>query len=188
MWGAGYALLVVLTLVCASILWRSPAVVSPPLKPGPSKASAPAGDLGGLSLTRRVRWLLLSFVPSSLMMGVTTYLSTDIAAVPLLWVIPLAIYLLTFVFVFAKRPPLPHRRMLWALPLVVLPLTVLVIIDPRGPMWMLALSHLVTFFVAAMVCHGELSKDRPPTRYLTKFYLWMALGGVSGGLFNLKNA
>jgi hypothetical protein len=135
-----------------------------------------------LTLDQRMRWLLLSFCPSSLLLGVTSYITTDIAAVPLLWVIPLAIYLLTFVIVFARKPILPHRVMVWLQPFVILPLALM--FCKFGTAWVLFLFNLLAFFVTAMVCHGELVKSRPATAHLTEFYLFMSVGGVLGGLFN----
>jgi hypothetical protein len=128
--------------------------------------------------------VLLAGVPSSLMLSVTTYLSTNIAPIPLLWVVPLAIYLLTFILVFAGRPILPHLAMVRALPIVLLPLVIVICAQATQPIWMLMTFHLATFFVVAMVCHGELAANRPPPRQLTEFYLWMSIGGAIGGMFN----
>lgn len=133
----------------------------------------------------RLRWVLLSFAPSSLLLGVTTFLSTDIASVPFLWVVPLALYLLTFVFVFARRPLLSRRIML-ALHVV---LTIVLLLSlgaetARRPA-AIATFHLLAFFVTAMVCHRELADARPRVEFLTEFYLWMSLGGLLGGVFNV---
>jgi SAM-dependent methyltransferase len=115
---------------------------------------------------------------------VTNYISTDISAVPLLWIIPLAIYLITFILVFAPRPLLPHRVMLKAQPFFLLPLMILFFWGLKPlPLSFIPL-HLLAFFVTAMVCHGELAKTRPSTIYLTEFYLWLSVGGILGGLFN----
>ncbi len=132
----------------------------------------------------RGRWMLLAFVPSSLMQGVTTYLSADVVSMPLLWVIPLAIYLLTFTLVFARRPLLPETLMWRALPIVGVSLTVALAMRMTEPLWLLLAVHWVFLFVAAMVCHGELSRGRPASQYLTEFYLWLSVGGVLGGIFN----
>lgn len=133
----------------------------------------------------RLRWLLLSFAPSSLLIGVTTYLSTDIASVPFLWVVPLALYLLTFVLVFARRPLFPRGLMLHVQLLLALALMVAICLGSnRGIIGPFAL-HLSAFFATAMVCHRELADSRPRAEYLTEFYLWMSLGGVLGGVFNV---
>jgi SAM-dependent methyltransferase len=147
---------------------------------------ASADDRPSVPVTagRRLRWVVLALVPSSLMLGVTNYLSTDLAAIPLMWVVPLALYLLTFILVFASRPLLPHSLMARILPIGVLALTLVVTIGATEPLVLLIGLHLATFFVAAMVCHGELARDRPDTGHLTDFYLCMSVGGVLGGAFN----
>src|SRR5207244_9168757 len=82
-----------------------------------STASEPVPPLGILT---RLRWVVMAFVPSSLMLGVTTYITLDIAAIPLLWVIPLALYLLSFILVFAKWPLRLHNALLLVLPPLIL--------------------------------------------------------------------
>ena len=103
--------------------------------------------------------MALAFVPSSLLLGVTTALTTDLAPLPLLWVVPLSLYLLSFVLVFARRPLLPHALMVRALPLAVMALVPVLAAGLVQPF--LIPLHLLTFFVAAMVCHGELARLRP---------------------------
>lgn len=131
-----------------------------------------------------MRWVLLSFAPSSLTLGVTTYLTTDITPFPLLWVIPLALYLLTFVLAFAKKTTLPQSLMIRVQPFVSLLLVLSLLLNMQGPLWLLILFHLLNFFVNAMVCHQELARIRPSTDYLTEFYFWISVGGVLGGVFN----
>jgi SAM-dependent methyltransferase len=133
---------------------------------------------------QRLRWVLLALVPSSLMLSVTSYLSTNIAAIPLLWVIPLAIYLLTFILVFARRPLLPAWLMRRAMPIVLIPLLIAMLAQATSPLQILLPLHLLTFFVVTMVCHGALAAERPAPARLTEFYLLMSLGGALGGMFN----
>ncbi len=133
----------------------------------------------------RLRWVLLSFAPSSLLLGVTTFLSTDIAAVPFLWVIPLALYLLTFVLTFAQRPLLNRRLMLALQVGLVLALLLTIGSNPADHLHALAALHLVAFFVCTMVCHRELADARPRAEHLTEYYLWISLGGLLGGVFNV---
>jgi hypothetical protein len=140
-----------------------------------------ASVAGSVGIAGRLRWIAYSFVPSSLLLAVTAYITTDLAAAPLFWIVPLALYLLTFTLVFARHPPVPHRWMTKLQPLFVIPVVVLSLILHN--IWLLGL-HLACFFVIAMVCHGELAARRPPVRNLTEFYLYVALGGVLGGLFN----
>jgi hypothetical protein len=185
LWAGGYGLLVLLLLLCAVSLWRSPRMTDTPSETpaGPGETEDRAASVA-IAPARRWRWILLAFIPSSLMMSVTTYLSTDVAAVPLLWVAPLALYLLTFIFVFAAKPPLPHTLMVRALPLAVVPLVLVLAMRATQPLLVLIALHLTAFFIVCMVCHGEMAKDRPPVRHLTGFYLLMSLGGVLGGAFN----
>ena len=132
---------------------------------------------------RRLRWIALSFAPSSLMLAVTTFISTDVAAVPLMWVLPLGLYLLTFVLAFSS-PRYPRAVVDRGLPLLILPLVLFLILGVTGPLVAVVPIHLSVFFLAALVCHRQLADDRPDTAHLTEFYLLMALGGVLGSLFN----
>jgi hypothetical protein len=140
-------------------------------------------DVYPLTVGRRLRWVALAFVPSSLMLAITTYITTDVAAIPLLWVMPLAIYLLSFILVFARRQLVPVEWMQRALPFATLAVVFLFLVQFGLYRWYLVVLHWGVLFVAAMSCHGQLAKDRPPTRYLTEFYLWLSLGGVLGGMF-----
>jgi len=133
---------------------------------------------------RRLQWVILAAVPSSLMLSVTTYLTTDMASVPLFWIIPLAIYLLTFIMVFSRRSPLPHQLMVKAFPIVLLPLVITMAGQSNGPITLLIPLHLTAFYIIAMVCHGELAHDRPAAVNLTEFYMLMSIGGVLGGIFS----
>ena len=127
-------------------------------------------------------------MPSSLLLGVTTYITTDIAAAPLLWVVPLILYLLTFILVFARRPPLRHSTMVRVLPLLLILLVISAAPAPGSPIMlplpMMLVMQLGTFFAICMVCHGELARKRPPAEHLTEFYLFLSIGGVLGGMFN----
>ncbi|MBI5800638.1 MAG: fused MFS/spermidine synthase [Verrucomicrobia bacterium] len=138
----------------------------------------------GTALARRLHWGVCAAVPSSLLLGVTTYITTDIASMPLLWVLPLALYLLTFVFVFARRQLFSPRLLSRALPIGALALAYQMCAGLSEPAWLVLGIHLVVFFIAAMVCHARLAADRPEPQRLTEFYLWMSLGGVLGDLFN----
>lgn len=130
----------------------------------------------------RFRWVALSFVPSSLLLGVTTHITTDIAAMPLLWALPLALYLLTFIVAFADKPLISRPILLKAETIsLVLLASVLWFKDANAAG--LAVS-LFAFFVIALARHGELVLTKPPAGNLTEFYLWMSLGGALGGLFN----
>jgi hypothetical protein len=182
-WMAGYGVLIALSIACAVILWRSAPL---PLRKGQCDAVQHTQGAGPQALPTagtRWRWLAYSFVPSSLLLGVTTYLTTDVAPVPLLWVIPLVIYLLTFILVFGGAATVLRRFLVFALPPVLLLQTGL-LVSEETRLGLLFGVLLLTFFVVAMVCHGELGRSRPPARFLTEFYLWISAGGALGGLFN----
>lgn len=180
MWSAAYVLAGLLIGVTARVAWSATSGGSARLacEDGPPRAPRP-------DLTLRVRWVLLALAPSSLLLGVTTYITTDVAAMPLVWVVPLALYLLTFVLAFSRRSPLAHDAMLRAMPHAALVLTVLLCVAAYGRLPLpFTLFHLLVFFVLAMVCHGELARTRPPVAHLTEFYLLIAFGGVLGGALN----
>lgn len=129
----------------------------------------------------RLAWVCLSFIPSGLLVSVTAHISTDIAAVPLLWVVPLALFLLTFVLSFRGKALVSLRTLVrlqvWGTALVLLSLGLPL------PLWLSLPVHLITFFVSALLCHTALYARRPLPDRLTDFYLLMSLGGVLGGAF-----
>ncbi len=180
LWTAGYAVLVVLVAASAALVWRTPAAAAPhAVEVREEEEAGPAP-----SWRERAVWVGLAFVPSSLFLAVTTFITTDLSPVPLLWVLPLSIYLFSFTLVFARRPPLPHP---WMVALEPSAIAVAVLLLSTGyverPGWAVPL-HLLALFFVAMAAHGELARRRPHPRHLTGFYLWMSLGGVLGGLFN----
>lgn len=130
----------------------------------------------------RALWVVFAAIPSSLLLGLTQYITTDVAPVPLLWVLPLALYLLTFILVFAKRPLwLPDHARTW------LPIVCLVVFVARAlklEMWIEVLLHLVNFFLFTLFFHGALAQRRPDVARLTEFFFFVSVGGVVGGLFN----
>lgn len=159
----------------------------------PPFASAPGGlepltahrsPLTTLAPRRVARWVALAALPSSLLLGVTTHVSTDLAPVPLLWVVPLALYLVSFILVFARWPDRVHRAVGRVTPMLILFAVLTLLTYAAEPLALVGLLHLAAFFGVCLVCHGELAKDRPPPEHLTAFYFWMSLGGVLGGLFN----
>lgn len=181
LWKYGYIVLIALAFACAAVMWRSH-----PSNGLDTEATVNPNDVAFESLGgwRQVRWVILAIVPSSLMLGVTTHVTTEIAPVPLLWVVPLALYLLTFVLVFAKHQILPHRWILKILPVFIVP-TALMTVQNEAVLGLIPLPfHLLTFFLVAMACHGEMAADRPSPKHLTKFYLLMSVGGVIGGIIN----
>ena len=130
-----------------------------------------------------VRWVLLAAAPSSLMLGVTAHLTTDIASFPFLWVLPLALYLTTFIIAFSAQG-LRNRGALLTVQFLTTGACVLVLpVFGLGLGWQVTLA-LANFFVGALVCHLALADRRPDPRHLTSFYLWMSVGGGLGGAFN----
>lgn len=182
-WTAVYAVLVLLIVVHSLMLFRSAGVKQD--EPVKLIAPSPATEPDKLTAGRRLRWLLLAFAPSSLMLGVTNYITTDIASVPLLWIIPLALYLLTMVFAFARRQLFSSRLADLIVPGATVVLLMLYLADSSGRgSRMLILLHLAYFFFAALMCHSQLAADRPGSQHLAQFYVWLSLGGVLGGVFN----
>jgi spermidine synthase len=173
-WSAGFLLLAVLAAGAGYLLWTAgtDAVDEPP-------ETARTSDI---EWRQRGKWVFWAFIPSSLMLGVTQYMTTDIASMPLLWVLPLGLYLLSFIFVFAKGD--------WLLPsyartfLPIFAFVVLAASVSELQMWVLILGHLGMFFLLAMFFHGRLAATRPDKHGLTEFFIWMSVGGALGGLFN----
>jgi hypothetical protein len=166
-WSVGFALFTGLVVLCGVLLLK---------RRRGNVDSVRTGDAAPAPPRRRdyAMWLLLAFVPSSLMLAVTQHITIDIAAVPLLWVVPLALYLLTFIAAFARWQPL--GRDLWSRLLVIvsIPAISLAAIWATFPVALALGMHLVLLFVGAMVCHGRLAATRPHPRYLTGFYLAIA--------------
>ena len=129
-------------------------------------------------------WIFTAAVPSGLLIAVTAYISTDVAAAPLLWVIPLSLYLLTWVLVFQRKQMVPHRIALLLQPIAIAGIVVLTVFTLRLGLFVNLAGHLLAFFVIALACHGELARTRPNAHYLTTFYLPLSFGGMLGGLFS----
>jgi len=187
LWGSWYQLLVLLVLVCAALVWSVSDTADSFVggrPPNDATQDSAGEDRDDLDLRRRARWVALAFVPSSLMLGVTSELTTDIPPIPLIWVLPLCFYLLSFILVFAPRPMLSHRWLVRRLPFLILAASIPVLTKTYLSLIAVIPIDLVTLFVAAMVCHGELWRRRPSARHLTEFYLWVSVGGVLGGIFN----
>lgn len=188
-WMAGYAVLVLLTAFAAVAAWKrrqTPTGDEPAGEIAGTRTAAHAdcaGMTGAMTAGRRLRWVALSAVPSGLLLAVTAFLTRDLAPVPLLWILPLSLYLLTFVIAFGSMPAVVRKAASLVLPVAVITLAFLLITSSTEPLWAIVPIHLVAFLVLALACHGSLAEDRPPTRHLTEFYLWIAAGGLLGGTF-----
>ncbi|RJF63574.1 spermidine synthase [Rhodopseudomonas palustris] len=175
-WTAGYGLLILLIAGCGYLLLRSPKMDISASADDSAAAVAPSWML-------RARWVFLAAVPSGLLIAVTAHISTDVAAAPLLWVLPLSLYLLTWVLVFQSRPLLPHKWMLALQPLAIAVIAILLAYTGTANLLVMLAGHLISFFIIAMACHGELARTRPDARHLTGFYVALSFGGMVGGLF-----
>jgi hypothetical protein len=170
-WTAGYVALASL-IACAAAVASLGAKTGRPIEP---RAPIP--------MRQRARWAALAFVPSSLMLGVTLHISTDLAAMPLLWVLPLAAYLLTFVLAFSAREWIPQRLLMRVLPLLVAGAILAITFQFNSPLSIPV--HLGAFFATALLCHTSLARERPAAGDSTTFYVWLSMGGVLGGAFNV---
>lgn len=171
-WAAGFALLAVLIAFAALVIGRTEM-----LKP------AAKIETVSIPLATWLAWIALAAIPSGLVVAVTAHISTDVAAAPFLWVVPLALYLLTFVAVFRDEPWLSHESVVRIVPYVLAPLAISMLGGDRA-FWLVAIVlHLGGFFVLTLLCHGELYRRRPAPQHLTDFYLATSIGGVLGGVF-----
>jgi hypothetical protein len=180
LWSLGYIALAISCVACGVLLLRRPG--AEPVEVGPD--SKRTGTASRAAWPTRLLWLALAFVPSSAMLATTQELTTDIAAVPLLWVLPLALYLATFVLAFTPRLRINPRVSGLVLGLLCLLVAGTVWLEVRpAPQWAIPL-YLATLFFIGLVAHDRLARSRPAPEGLTGFYLWIALGGALGGLFN----
>ncbi len=180
LWTVGYLLLLA-ALILTYVLMRSrQSEVASASAAAATKSDAPSS--AAPTWADRLGWIGLALVPAALLTAFTTHVTTDIASAPLLWVLPLSLYLLTFVLVFRERPLL-HRRSLLYLHLAAVAVALLALSQTKHETWFLtAATGVAVFFTSAMVAHRTLYEARPAARYLTEFYLWMSFGGALGGL------
>ncbi len=173
-WMYGYICLLLLVLLCIRMAWK---------KSVKTLKEQSTVKVETITWARRWKWLFLAFIPSSLMLGVTTYITTDVASVPLLWIIPLALYVGTFIIVFARKTIVSEEKIIDNFAyLLIFTLLYLMLGGPTGII--LVPFHLALFFFGALVCHMALASSRPNAENLTEFYLIMSIGGALGGVFN----
>ena len=186
-WSIGYGILVSLTILCGLLTagTLSPRAAKFFIDDADNAAaveeSSSVPKLVDRPMTgfRRLRWVVLALVPSAMMLAVTTRITTDVAAVPLFWVLPLVAYLATYINAFARKPLLKFERLL---PILFPALMVAAWMSLVGPGSQLRAGfEIIIFLICGIVLHGELAADRPSTRYLTEYYFWMSLGGCLGG-------
>lgn len=172
-WSAGYGVFILIIGVLALAVARGRTAAAEAVR---TTVPAPAWR-------ERAAWVLLAAIPSNLMLGVTTHITTDVASAPFLWVVPLALYLVTFIVAFQAKPAISP-----ALTLILQAAAVaacVALLPFRVSSFALQLFvHLAAFFLTALMCHQRLVARRPDPAHLTEFYLCLSLGGVVGGAFN----
>ncbi|MEZ5955989.1 MAG: fused MFS/spermidine synthase [Hyphomonadaceae bacterium] len=170
-WQVGYLLVGALIALAAAM-----AITSHGETPKPLEHTGPAP-----SWRERGYWVAAAAVPSALSLGVTLHISTDVASAPMLWVIPLALYLLTFVLAFARGSERMEAGTLFIHPVA---LALMLMSYYASGNWMGSVSGILAgFFFSALICHLALAHSRPSADRLTEFYLYVSLGGVLGGAF-----
>jgi hypothetical protein len=171
-WSVGFLIFGALVFGLAVVLWRQVAAA----RAAPSSPTR-------VTWLDRGRWIALAAIPSSLLLGVTTYVATDIGSAPFLWVAPLALYLLTFVLAFQAKTPRWSGAALIAQAITIMAACALARPIPIAFVPAVAV-HFVNFFLTALICHLALVARRPDASRLTEFYLCLSIGGVIGGAFN----
>lgn len=199
-WSAAYGAFALLLGSCAVAMHRNYKEIKGDERIGPSMwdrvallfSPSPLKGEGALGHDQRIFWLLFSFAPAGLLIAVTTHITIDISPAPLLWVIPLALYLLTFVLAFAERQAFSMKALLMLHFITVMLLATVVSLTLPAQYtyipwlkdaWANNALHLIAFFFAAMLCHFLLAQSKPSVRHLTEFYVWVSLGGVLGSAF-----
>ncbi len=168
-WSWGYGVLL-LVLVAFMVVRRGRQRTRPNVAQGNAEPT---------SWLQRGRWVMFAFIPSLYLMGVTLHIGIDVAATPFVWIAPLVLYLLSFIFVFAKPTWGTRPGLLTTQACAVIALCIYFF---YADLAFLMVLHLAGLFLACMVCHGRLVAERPQARSLTQFYIWMALGGWLGGV------
>lgn len=179
LWSVGYGLL---AAAMAGAGWWA-------LKSASASAAGASVAGGGEAISWRLmgRWLVLAAIPSSLMLSTTSFIATDIASIPLLWVVPLGLYLATFIVAFSNKSESAGRFAAWIYPILLAPLCIslVFVLGKSNPNDAMSLPlHLAAFFFAALVCHCELSRLKPDASRLTLYFFIVSCGGALGGIVN----
>lgn len=191
-WLIGFGVFIVLAL-CSASKTRKPTVETAKEAKRRRKAEArkvedvveAASEL--ITWKRRVYWIYLAFIPSSMLLGVTTYITTDVVSLPLLWVLPLVLYLITMIIAFGSNTARFVKDFTRPMVLLVIGAMLLMMaheINAGESMVLIILIELFLLTSIGVVCHGRLAMDRPAATHLTEFFLLMSVGGALGGLFN----
>lgn len=172
-WSFAYGLLIALLAICAFKLNRSEV----------EEVSVNEELKSHLTAADRAVWVFLAAAPTAMLGGLTTYLTTNVSPIPLLWVLPLALYLITFIFAFSNKAKRGHLYKYFATA-AIFGVVVLTLLGKSQPAVFIMPLHLIAFFFTALACHFELGRSRPTAEHLTEFYVWMSVGGMLGGLFS----
>jgi hypothetical protein len=178
-WTYGFGLLLLLTIGCVSLTG-----LAGQAKQQSAKTSAVDDSPSAVKPATILRWVMFAFIPSGLTIGITTLLTTDMPAIPIFWVLPLGLYLLTFMVAFASKPLFSHKMVQQRLAFLILATAFFMASGLKLPILASIPLNLVALFGVALFCHGELARSRPSAHGLTGFYLWISVGGVLGGIFS----
>jgi spermidine synthase len=173
LWTFGYILVALLVMACSMTLPKTKVIAGE--RPVAESASPPGRRVG--------LWVLLAFVPSGLMLATSTYITTDVVAMPLLWVLPLGLYLLSFTIAFAANRA-PADLLTRIAPLVILLIGGVLVSGNQGKPWLNAGLALLLLFMVSVALHTAMYRLRPEPDRLTGFYLAMSVGGALGGIFS----
>lgn len=177
-WAAGFFVFGGLLAASGLLTLRAPVQTAP-------ETQRHAIEKTAITATDVATWLFLAFVPSSLMLSITTKVSTDLGSFPLIWVVPLSLYILSFVVTFTNRPLLSSVAIRALAAGAIAVLAVLMSHQTGGlQTWVSALLFVPALFIVAVAAHRILYDRRPDTQHLTIFYITMSVGGALGGLFN----
>jgi hypothetical protein len=157
------------------------------VSPNPELDSSESQADRPITWKRRFYWIYLAFIPSTMLLGVTTYITTDVVSLPLLWVLPLVLYLITMIIAFGSKVERAVKD--FTRPMIMLIIGAMILLmanelHAEGSMILIILIELLLLTTIGIVCHGRLALDRPPAIHLTEFFLLMSVGGALGGLFN----
>ncbi len=188
LWALGYVVFVALAAACALVVVaagrrarRNAANGAGPSAPIPETVVEPARGDADVTARDRLFWIASAAVPSALLLGVTQYLTSQIAPISLLWVLPLGVYLGTFIVAFGRRQLVSPERLSRLLAIVAVVAALVLLARIVDPQWVVALLHLSVLALGGLLCHVRLAQARPPTSHLTEYYLLISTGGAIGG-------
>lgn len=184
LWSAGFVIFAIVCGYCAWLCWQRAVTVAAEVPVAPSDADeALEAQLRAPTAVDKLLWVVLPAIASVLLMATTNKLCQDVAVIPFLWVVPLSLYLLTFVICFDHARWYNRGGFTAAMAVGVWVVFQLLDLANGAPLWLQIAGYTLTLFVACMFCHGELYGVKPPPKYLTSYYLAISAGGALGGVF-----